>query len=79
MAFAGYNALLNNYSLPVQLACDGLPAYATCTFVYSNPDPSDPNSVHVGPPTGTVLSCPGCAGTGAVHGGTGLHGPGTVT
>ena len=74
---AGQNALLNNYSLPVQLACDGLPAYATCTFVYPNPDPSDPNSVHVGPAPGTVLS---------VQGGTaapctvaqGCSGPGTV-
>src|SRR5580698_8579002 len=58
---AGQNALLNNYSLPVQLACDGLPAYATCTFVYSNPDPSDPNSVHVGPAPGTMLSVQGGA------------------
>lgn len=74
---AGYNGLLNNYSLPVQLSCDGLPAYATCTFVYPNPDPSDPNSVHVGPATGTVIS---------VQGGTaapctvaqGCTGPGTV-
>jgi hypothetical protein len=74
---AGQNALLNNYSLPVQLACDGLPAYATCTFVYPNPDPSDASSVHVGPAPGTVLS---------VQGGTaapctvaqGCSGPGTV-
>ena len=59
---AGQNALLNNYSLPVQLSCDGLPAYATCTFVYSNPDPSDANSVHVGPAPGTVLTVGGVTG-----------------
>jgi hypothetical protein len=59
---AGQNALLNNYSLPVQLSCDGLPAYATCTFVYSKPDPSDANSVHVGPAPGTVLSVGGVTG-----------------
>jgi len=52
----GANGLLNNYSLPVQLACDGLPANATCTFSYPKPDPSDPQSVDVGPPVGTVLS-----------------------
>ncbi|HTV09014.1 MAG TPA: Ig-like domain repeat protein [Candidatus Aquilonibacter sp.] len=56
---AGSNGLLNNYELPVQLTCDGLPAYATCTFVYPNPDPTDPNSTHVGPATGTVLSYQG--------------------
>ena len=59
---AGQNALLNNYSLPVQLGCDGLPAYATCTFVYSKPDPSDANSVHVGPAPGTVLTVGGVNG-----------------
>ncbi|HEX5283462.1 MAG TPA: Ig-like domain repeat protein [Bryocella sp.] len=73
---AGYNGLLNNYSLPVQLACDGLPAYATCTFVYPKPDPSDPNSVHVGPATGTVLSVGGVTGPCTVA--QGCSGPGTV-
>jgi hypothetical protein len=74
---AGSNGLLNNYSLPVQLTCDGLPAYATCTFVYPNPDPTDPNSTHVGPATGTTLSyqggtaapctvAQGCTGAGTV-------------
>ena len=74
---AGQNALLNNYSLPVQLACDGLPAYATCTFVYSNPDPSDANSVHVGPAPGTVLSVGGVTGPCTVA--QGCSGPVPVT
>jgi hypothetical protein len=80
---AGAGALLNNYSLPVQLACDGLPAYATCSFNYTTPDPSDANSVDVGPAPGTVLSfmggaaaaCPAAA-PGAAGG---CFGPGTVT
>jgi len=79
---AGAGALLNNYSLPVQLACDGLPAYATCSFNYTTPDPSDANSVDVGPAAGTVLSfmgggaapCPAAA-PGAAGG---CFGPGTV-
>ena len=73
---AGQNALLNNYSLPVQLACDGLPAYAACTFVYSKPDPSDPNSVHVGPAPGTVLTVGGV--TGPCTAAQGCTGPGSV-
>jgi hypothetical protein len=79
---AGAGALLNNYSLPVQLACDGLPAYATCSFNYTTPDPSDANSVDVGPAPGTVLSFMGgasapcaAAAPGAVGG---CFGPGTV-
>jgi sugar lactone lactonase YvrE len=71
--YAGYGALLNNYSLPVQLACDGLPAYATCSFSYPNPDPTDPQSVDVGPVTGTIISgttpctvAQGCFGNGKV-------------
>jgi sugar lactone lactonase YvrE len=79
---AGAGALLNNYSLPVQLACDGLPAYATCSFNYTTPDPSDANSVDVGPAAGTVLSFMGggaapcaAAAPGAVGG---CFGPGTV-
>jgi hypothetical protein len=55
----GYGGLLNNYSFPVQLSCDGLPAYAQCSFTYPNPDPSDANSVFVGPAAGTVLSFQG--------------------
>ena len=46
----------NNYTLPVGLSCDNLPAHATCSFSYPNPDPSDPNSVDVTPTTpGTVI------------------------
>jgi hypothetical protein len=33
----------NNWSLPVDLQCQGLPAYATCTFTYPTPNPADPN------------------------------------
>lgn len=64
--------LLNNYSLPVQLSCDGLPAYATCTFSYPNPDVSDPESVAVGPPPGTLIGGNACAAN------VGCVGPGTV-
>ena len=71
--FDGYGAQLNNYSLPVQLACDGLPAYATCTFSYPTPDPTDPNSVDVGPKAGTIIS-----GTTACTKAQGCYGPGTV-
>jgi hypothetical protein len=74
---AGQNALLNNYSLPVQLACDGLPAYASCTFVYPNPDPSDPTAVHVGPTPGTVLSIQGATAAPCTVA-QGCSGPGTV-
>lgn len=74
---AGANGLLNNYSLPVQLACDGLPAYATCTFTYPTPDPTDPQSVDVGPAPGTNLSFEG--GTaGPCTAAQNCFGPGTV-
>jgi hypothetical protein len=70
---AGINGLEHNYSLPVQLQCDGLPAYATCTFTYPNPAASDPNSVSVGPAPGTTLidgtvcnQAQGCVGPGTV-------------
>ena len=33
----------NNWSLPVDLQCQGLPAYATCNFTYPTPNPADPN------------------------------------
>jgi hypothetical protein len=79
---AGAGGLLNNYSLPVQLSCDGLPAYATCSFSYPTPDPSDPQSVDVGPAPGTMLSYMGgtagpcaAAAPGAIGG---CFGPGTV-
>jgi hypothetical protein len=53
---AGANGNLNNYGLPVELECDGLPAHASCTFAYPTPDPSDANSVAVTPTTpGTVM------------------------
>jgi hypothetical protein len=45
------NSNLNNYSLPVGLECNNLPAHAACTFSYPTPDPSDPNSVAVNPTT----------------------------
>ena len=52
----GVNGNLNNYSLPVELECDNLPAHASCTFSYPTPDPSDPNSTAVTPTkAGTVL------------------------
>ncbi len=47
----GANGNLNNYSLPVELTCDAMPAHATCSFSYPNPDPSDANSVAVTPTT----------------------------
>jgi len=70
--YGGFGGLLNNYSLPVQLSCDGLPAYATCSFSYPHPDPSDPQSVDVGPPSGTVIAGAACDAT------KGCFGPGTV-
>ena len=45
-----------NYSLPVSLDCTNLPAHATCSFSYPNPDPSDKQSTDVTPTApGTVL------------------------
>jgi len=43
--YAGRNALENNWSLPLDLDCQGLPAYATCSFTYPAPNPADPNVV----------------------------------
>jgi hypothetical protein len=52
----GTNSNLNNYSLPVEMGSDALPAHASCTFTYPKPDPSDANSVAVNPTTpGTVV------------------------
>ena len=45
----GVNGNLNNYSLPVEMGCDALPAHATCSFTYSTPDASDSNSTPVTP------------------------------
>jgi sugar lactone lactonase YvrE len=47
---------VNNYTLPLELECDSLPAHASCIFTYPIPDPSDANSVAVNPTTpGKVL------------------------
>ncbi len=48
---AGATATLNNYSLPLEMECDGLPAHSSCNFAYPTPDPSDKNSVAVNPTT----------------------------
>jgi hypothetical protein len=42
--YAGRTGSENNYSLPLDLQCQGLPAYASCTFTYSAPNPADPNA-----------------------------------
>lgn len=53
---AGATGNLNNYSLPLEMECDSLPAHATCSFSYPTPDPSDANSVAVNPTTpGNVI------------------------
>jgi hypothetical protein len=44
---AGATSSLNNYSLPLEVECDNLPAHSSCTFTYPTPDPSDPQSVAV--------------------------------
>jgi hypothetical protein len=41
--YAGREAGENNYSLPLDLECQGLPAYASCSFTYPTPNPADPN------------------------------------
>ena len=87
--YQGRGSTLNNYGLPLALACDGLPAYATCTFTYSAPIASDPNpagvmcaagsstqycAVNVGPDPGTAIS-----GGSTCEAANGCIGPGTVT
>jgi hypothetical protein len=86
--YAGRGSTLNNYSTPLNLQCNGLPAYATCTFTYSAPVASDPNptgvacaagvpgycAVNVGPTPGIILS----SGS-ACDLSNGCIGPGTVT
>ncbi len=42
--YAGRTGSENNYSLPLDLQCQGLPAYASCTFTYPTPNPADPNA-----------------------------------
>ena len=44
--FAGRNATLENWSLPVDLQCQGLPPYATCSFTYPTPSATDPIVVY---------------------------------
>jgi hypothetical protein len=86
--YLGRGGTLNNYGLPLDLQCDGLPAYATCSFTYSAPIASDPNAagvmcapgstgqycaVNVGPDPGTTF------GSGTVcQASDGCIGPGTV-
>jgi hypothetical protein len=47
----GYNQRYNsqtigpNYSMPIALQCQGLPAYASCSFSYPAPNPQDAQSV----------------------------------
>lgn len=35
----------HNYAMPLDLQCNGLPAYATCTFTYPTPNAADPNFI----------------------------------
>ena len=42
--YAGRNDTSNlNWSMPIDLQCQGLPAYATCSFTYPTPNAADPN------------------------------------
>jgi len=60
--YAGRQATQNNWSLPLDLQCQGLPAYATCSFTYPTPSASDP-IVAPNPVSGAsniaALECPG--------------------
>ena len=52
-----------NYSMPLALQCQGLPAYASCSFTYPDPNPLDPQSVaypvgSLAPPYNTVAFPP---------------------
>lgn len=86
--YTGRNGQLNNYALPLDLQCDGLPAYASCSFTYLAPVASDPNAagvacpagsttqycaVNVGPTPGTILQ-----NGSACEDSDGCIGPGTV-
>lgn len=44
--YEGRNAGQNNWALPLDLQCQGLPAYASCSFTYPAPSTSDPNVVN---------------------------------
>jgi sugar lactone lactonase YvrE len=41
--YAGRNDTQLNYGVPLDLQCQGLPPYATCSFTYPTPSASDPN------------------------------------
>jgi hypothetical protein len=43
-----------NYAMPLALQCQGLPAYASCSFTYPTPNPLDPQSVAY--PVGSLAS-----------------------
>jgi sugar lactone lactonase YvrE len=45
--YAGEGGQLNNYDLPVSLACTALPPHATCSFTYPNPDPNTSTAVDI--------------------------------
>ena len=40
--YVGRNGSYQNYALPLDLQCQGLPAYATCSFSYPTPSATDP-------------------------------------
>ena len=40
--YVGRNGTYQNYALPLDLQCQGLPAYATCSFGYPTPSATDP-------------------------------------
>ncbi|HTV82993.1 MAG TPA: hypothetical protein VME18_10115 [Acidobacteriaceae bacterium] len=52
--YLGRGSTLNNYALPLDLQCDGLPAYATCSFTYPAPSSADPNAAGVDCPAGST-------------------------
>jgi hypothetical protein len=58
--WAGQNATLNNYTLPITLSCDNLPPHTSCSFYYPNPDPSVSTSVDI-PCSGTTEQATNCS------------------
>jgi hypothetical protein len=50
---AGKSGTENSYSLPITLTCTNLPAHATCTFTYPNPDPNISTAVDITCPAGS--------------------------
>jgi hypothetical protein len=57
--WAGQNALLANYTLPVSLSCDNLPPHSACSFYYPNPDPNVSTAVDI-PCSGTTQQADNC-------------------